>query len=140
MSAKLGASTAMVGKIGTDSFGADTVKNFEAVGVNVEHLLTTDQAATGVAPIAVDESGQNSIVVVNGANDLLTVDELQAARPLLENAKVLVCQLEIKREVSDDARLVVQPSAEGTANEARNQPMGFCSPVCPDDFHSQRER
>ena len=44
-------------------------------------------------------TGQNSIIVVNGANDLLTVDEVMAARPLLASAKVLLCQLEIKREV-----------------------------------------
>ena len=100
MAAKMGARTAMVGKVGTDSFGSDTFKNFKDVGVDVTHLLTTDAAATGVAPIAVDASGQNSIIVVNGANDLLTVEEVEAASDMLSNAKVIITQLEIKREVT----------------------------------------
>ena len=39
MAAKLGAATAMVGKLGTDSFGTDTVENFKQLGVNVDYLL-----------------------------------------------------------------------------------------------------
>ena len=55
----------------------------------------TDQAFSGVAPIAVDPEGNNSIIIVTGANDLLTADELEAARPDIAVAQIMVCQLEI---------------------------------------------
>ena len=64
--------------------------------VPVDFVLSTPEAATGVAPISVDASGQNSIIIVNGANDLLTSEEVTSAGPLIKEAKVLLTQLEIK--------------------------------------------
>ncbi len=100
MAAKLGGQVTMVTKLGQDVFGENTVKNFNAWGVNTQHVHFTDQAFTGVAPIAVDTEGNNSIIVVTGANDLLTVEEVEAARPAIAAASILVCQLEIPLEIN----------------------------------------
>jgi ribokinase len=93
--AKLGASVAMVTKLGADPNGHATADNFRAVGVDGSHILFTDNAPTGVAPISVDVEGNNSIVVVMGANDELTADEVEDARALITSASLMVCQLEI---------------------------------------------
>lgn len=98
MAAKLGAQVTMITKLGRDVFGENTLKNFESFGISTRHVHFTDQAFSGVAPIAVDTSGQNSIIIVTGANDLLTPDEVAAAGPEISAADVLVCQLEIPIE------------------------------------------
>ncbi len=100
MAAKLGGDVAMVTKLGRDTFGENTLKNFESFGIDTRHVLFTDRAFSGVAPIAVDPEGHNSIIIVTGANDLLTAEEIEAARPVIAAAEVLVCQLEIPPEVS----------------------------------------
>lgn len=100
MAAKLGGEVTMVTKLGQDVFGENTLKNFNTWGVSTQHVHFTDQAFTGVAPIAVDAEGNNSIIIVTGANNLLTAEEIEAARPAIAAASILVCQLEIPLEIS----------------------------------------
>jgi len=100
MAAKLSGDVAMVTKLGQDIFGENTLKNFESWGIDTQHVLFTDQAFSGVAPIAVDPDGHNSIIIVTGANDLLTEEEIEAARPVIAAAQILVCQLEIPLEIT----------------------------------------
>jgi ribokinase len=100
MAAKLGGHVAMVTKLGQDIFGENTLKNFQSWGVDTQHVLFTDQAFSGVAPIAVDPDGHNAIIIVTGANDLLTLDEIEAARATIAAAQILVCQLEIPVEIT----------------------------------------
>ncbi len=100
MAARLGAEVAMITKLGRDVFGENTLTNFQAEGIDCRHVLFTDQAFSGVAPIAVDPLGRNSIIIVTGANDLLTVEEVESAREVIGAAQVLVCQLEIPLEIS----------------------------------------
>jgi ribokinase len=95
MAAKLGAHTAMVSRVGTDSFGTDAVANFRACGVSVDHVLPVAGVSTGVAPIIVDSAGNNMIVVVGGANDRLMRDAVDAASQLISCARVCVCQNEV---------------------------------------------
>ena len=108
MAAKLGANVSMVSKLGRDTFGDDTLKNFKAHNINTEHVHFTDEAFSGVAPIAVDPSGQNSIVIVTGANDLLTEAEIEEARPVIASSGAVVCQLEIPLEISLKALAVAR--------------------------------
>ena len=100
MAAKLGGDVTMVTKLGQDVFGENTLKNFKSWGVNSQHVHFTDQAFSGVAPIAVDTEGHNSIIIVTGANDLLTGEEVEAARPAIAASEILVCQLEIPLDIS----------------------------------------
>jgi len=100
MAAKLGGEVTMVSKLGQDVFGENTLKNFKSWGVNTQHVHFTDQAFSGVAPIAVDTEGHNSIIVVTGANDLLTAEEVEAARPAIAASSILVCQLEIPLDIN----------------------------------------
>ena len=100
MAAKLGGDVAMVTKLGQDIFGENTLKNFQSWGINTQHVLFTDQAFSGVAPIAVDPDGHNAIIIVTGANDLLTPAEIEAARPVIAGAQIVVCQLEIPVETT----------------------------------------
>ena len=98
--ARLGAAVAMVARVGGDVFGADMLANFAAQGIDVAHVLRTEGVSSGVAPIAVDDAGRNAIIVVAGANALLTPADVDAAAPAIGRARVLLCQLEVPIETS----------------------------------------
>jgi ribokinase len=100
MAAKLGAEVTMVCKVGRDVFGEGTLENFRALGVDTTHVTFTDEAFSGVATIAVDPEGRNAIVIVTGANDLLSLDDLERARPAIAASDVLVGQLELPAETT----------------------------------------
>ncbi|MFT7813396.1 ribokinase isoform X2 [Arapaima gigas] len=98
--ARLGAQTAMVCKVGADFFGDNYIQNFKNNSISTEFVSQTDQAATGAASIIVNDAGENAIVIVSGANLLLGDEELRGVEPVLSQAKVLVCQLEICLDTS----------------------------------------
>ncbi|MEZ4869829.1 MAG: ribokinase [Caldilineaceae bacterium] len=99
MAAKLGAAVTMITKVGDDIFGRDYLNNFTNLGFDTRYVLVTDQASTGVAPIWVDEpSGNNAIIVVPGANALLSPADIEDAKAAITGAQVLVCQLECPLE------------------------------------------
>lgn len=98
--ARMGAKTAMVCKVGRDVFGNDYIQNFKNNGISTAYVEQTENAATGAASIIVNDTGENAIVIVAGANMLLGQDELQRAQSAIVNAKVLVCQLEINPDAS----------------------------------------
>jgi ribokinase len=130
MAAKLGADVVMIAKLGQDMFGENTAKNFEKWGIGTQHVHFTDQAFSGVAPIAVDSQGNNSIIIVTGANDLLTEAEVEAARSDIAACQLLVCQLEIPSEVNLAALRVARE--EGVATIFNPAP---AHPNLPDEFY-----
>jgi ribokinase len=90
-----GADVYMVARVGSDLFGPATIKNFENLGIDAEHVKVVDGVASGVAPIFVEKSGQNRILVVKGANDRLLPADVDAAAPMLKQADCIVMQFEI---------------------------------------------
>lgn len=92
--ARNGAEVLMVTRVGNDAFAANTKANFAANGIDTKYVLDTD-ATSGVAPIFVDESSQNSILIVKGANAKLTQEDVAAARADLAKCSLIVMQLEI---------------------------------------------
>ena len=108
MAAKLGGTVGMLTCVGDDTFGKDTVGNYEKVGISTKHVHTIGNTATGVAPIFVNDAGQNCIVIVNGANDRITKEHVRGATSEISAAKAVVCQLEIPVEVSLEALKVAK--------------------------------
>lgn len=90
-----GANVAMVAKVGKDLFGPATIKNFESFGIDARYVSMAEGVSSGVAPIFVDREGQNRILVVKGANDLLSPQDVDAAEPLLRKANAIILQFEI---------------------------------------------
>ncbi len=97
--ARQGVTTAMVGRVGADAFGEAIRAQLVAEGVDVSHLTTDPGVATGIAHITVDSAGQNFIIVVPQSNHSLTVENVAQAAGLIEDASVLLVQLEIRLEV-----------------------------------------
>jgi len=94
MAAKLGAQVTMVVKLGRDPLGEITFQNYKNLGIDVSYVYWDEKHFSGVAPIFVDEQGNNSIVIVPGANMALTTKEVAAAGGAIRAANVVICQLE----------------------------------------------
>ena len=85
---------AMVGCVGDDAFGATLRAALVGDGIIDSHVTTLPGVASGIASILVDDNGQNSIVIAGGANDLLSPAHIDAAKELIEQADIVVLQLE----------------------------------------------
>ena len=96
--ARLGARVSMIGRVGQDAFGDQLLASAQADGIDVTHVGRDVSAATGVAMIAVNEQGQNSIAVASGANFRLTADHVRQAWSELEDVDLLVMPLETPLE------------------------------------------
>jgi ribokinase len=90
--ARAGAAVAFVGAVGDDAFGAQLRERLAGDGIDLAALRTV-AVPTGTAHIAVLDDGENSIVVVPGAND--AVDSLDAAdEAAIDAARFVVAQFE----------------------------------------------
>jgi len=121
-----GANVGMVAKVGSDLFGPATIKNFESQGIDASYVGIVEGVSSGVAPIFVDPSGQNRIIVVKGANDLLAPEDVEAATPLLRKADTIVLQFEIPlRTVYHTVRLAEANGIRCIVNPAPAQRVDF---------------
>src|SRR6202166_2854663 len=85
-----GAEVFMVARVGSDLFGPATIQNFQKLGIDTTHVRQINGVSSGVAPIFVEPNGQNRILVVKGANDLLKPGDVDAASDLLKSADCIV--------------------------------------------------
>lgn len=92
--AVLGGRVDMVGCVGDDGPGTEALQGLDRVGVNREQVRVVSGVPTGTALITVDEQGNNTIVVVPGANDALKPEDVRALRSRLEQSAAVVLQLE----------------------------------------------
>src|SRR6266568_7668263 len=121
-----GAKVGMVAKVGSDLFGPATIKNFESQGIDATHVRIAEGVSSGVAPIFVDPHGQNRILVVKGANDTLSPEDVDAAAPLLRKADTIVMQFEIPlRTVYHTVRFAKDNAIRCLVNPAPAQPIDF---------------
>lgn len=93
--AKMGARVSMVGRVGDDNHAPRLLATLREHNVDAAHVHTTPGAASGLGMITVADGGENTIVVASGANALVTVPDVEAARAVIANAEVLILQLEI---------------------------------------------
>jgi len=93
--ARSGGRVAMVGRVGSDEFGAQLRKGLAADGIALDHLGIDDSTGTGVALIMVDAAAQNRIVIVPGANGTMSPAQVDSAAPLIGSAELVLLQLEI---------------------------------------------
>lgn len=93
--ARLGAEVTFIGRIGQDVFAEIGLGLWKQEGINTDFVIRDPENATGVAPIWVDHSGENMIVVVPGANLAVSLKDIDAAADVIAQADVVISQLEI---------------------------------------------
>ncbi len=96
--AKLGASVVMVTKVGDDMFADNTIRNLASFGIDTKYVSRVKGRSSGVAPIMVEPSGENSILIVKGANSDLSPADIERAAEDLKTCDLILLQLEIPLE------------------------------------------
>ena len=99
MAGLLGADVYMITCLGDDVYKEMTINNYEANNVNTDHIQLV-KGASGVAPIWVDATGQNRIIVIPGANNEIDAQKAISSIEAIGNISVLVGQCEIPMEVN----------------------------------------
>lgn len=92
---KLGGDVTMLGAVGKDAFGDTMLENLRSVNVNVEGIRQLEGVPTGQAYITVNEEGQNSIIVIAGANGEVTEKMVDENMNLIDASDIIIMQLEI---------------------------------------------
>lgn len=92
--ARLGAEVSMVGCVGADAYGQQLRDALLAEGIDCQAVSVVD-GSSGVALIVVDDNSQNAIVIVAGANGVLTPEVVDRFDAVLQSADVIICQLEV---------------------------------------------
>lgn len=95
MAARLGIETYMVGRVGNDSFGQELLGSLQESGVICDRVFVDPSIHSGVAVITVEDSGENTIILVPGANGQVNQTDVEQINPLFSDAFALLLQLEI---------------------------------------------
>ena len=100
---RMGAETTMLGMIGEDAFAMQALKHLRQDGVDLSRIGVSKDRPTGLAMIVVEESGQNAITVVPGANAAVGQEVLHDLTAVLTSRDILVLQLEVPLDVVERA-------------------------------------
>lgn len=95
VSYKLGSDTYMLEHLGNDSCGRAMKDEYERIGMHIEYVYLDDDASTGMGGIFLDSKGQNSIIIVAGANNNVSRQDIDRMEETIKGAKILGAQFEV---------------------------------------------
>ncbi|WP_171652255.1 ribokinase [Paenibacillus foliorum] len=98
--AKLGKEAIIVGCVGIDEFGHLLIETMDGNLVNISFIKRSVSKKTGAVLVTIDESAQNTMIVVKGANEELNAIDVDGCSEWIKNSKVLLVQLEIPEEIA----------------------------------------
>ena len=141
--ARMGARAVMVGRVGGDVFGPQLLDGLTAAGVEISGVGVNPEESSGIAVIGVDESAQNCITQILGANSTCGPAEAEAVRQALPGASALLLQLEVSPELS--LEVARDAHAQGITvmldpGPVRPLPEGFlslCDVITPNETEAQ---
>ena len=134
--ARLGAEVTMIGCVGDDFYGEIILENLKKNHVNTKYVEPVTGAMSGTAHITLSE-GDNSIIVVKGANDSITPEYVQKAKKIIEESDIVMVQQEIPEETvlylaelceKLQKRLLLNPAPARKISEAVIQQSSFITP------------
>ncbi len=94
---RLGANVTMIGRVGDDDFGKEIIKNFSKNNVLTQCVERVTDMESGTAHITLAE-GDNSIIVVKGANDMVTAEYIEQKLEVIRESDIVLIQQEIPEE------------------------------------------
>ncbi|MEX2200573.1 MAG: PfkB family carbohydrate kinase, partial [Dongiaceae bacterium] len=141
----LGQRVSAFSRVGNDAFATTALDTLESFGVATAQIRRDEKAATGIALIGVDREGENTIVVIGGANMALDISDLERARAPLAGTKVLLTQREIPPSVSllaaERARaagaIVVHDPAPAPSDGLRDEELRAFDIVTPNESETE---
>lgn len=95
---RLDGNVTFISKTGNDLFGKQSIEMLDEENINTDYILPDPFQPSGVALIMVDTTGENCIVVASGANGTLSPQDIDKSKNIIEDADILLMQLEIPME------------------------------------------
>lgn len=95
---RFGGDVSMIGRVGNDSFANRLLDKLSQENVSVHHVQKSEECASGLAVVMVEDSGENLIVVSPGSNGLVDNTDLESAKATISNCDSLLLQLEVPVE------------------------------------------
>ncbi len=111
--ARLGADVCFLGMVGNDAYGDFMLREMAASGVDVSRVERCD-TSTGLAAISVDAKGQNSIIVVPGANYLVDRAYIERHKDAIERCDMILAQHETPVETTEYAFRIAKAAHKTT--------------------------
>ncbi len=130
--ARSGVTVAMIGAVGDDDAGQRLRSLATAEGIDVDGIRVAADSSTGRALITVDDRGENSIVVIPGANALLSVGDVPHARVVIAQLEIPIDQViaAFRSARSTGAVTILNPApAQALANEL----LALCDIIVPNE-------
>ena len=128
--ARLGGEVTMVGRLGEDIFGDQSIERLKHENINCDFIGRDSIAASGVALISVDDKGENHIVVAPGANNQLDKKKVKTALDSMPDNAIILLQLEIPLETV--AHII--ETTRGSSRRVILDPAPAPSTALPDNF------
>ena len=141
--ARMGAVSMMVGKVGGDIFGPQLLDGLTAAGVDISGVSVNPDVSSGIAVIGVDETAQNCITQILGANDTCGSEQVSAVKRELPEAAVLLLQLEtsivVSLEVAKEALSVgvLVMLDPGPVRPLPEQFLSLCDVITPNETEAE---
>ena len=104
--ARMGCAASLVGVVGGDSFARVALDSLARFGVGTEQVHRAKHSRTGTAFIVVDASGENTILVIPGANNDFSVDFIERSSDCIAGADALLVQLEVPLRITERAMTI----------------------------------
>lgn len=121
---RCGADVTMISKLGRDTFSKIALDSFSNEGISHEYVYQDENYETGAALIMVDEKAENSILVIPGANNHITDEEILKAEESIKESKVFLTQLETNLSaVNTGIAIAKRHGVEVILNPAPYQPV-----------------
>jgi ribokinase len=142
--ARMGQPAAMIGALGRDAFGEEMAANLNAIGVNTSGVVWRNDIASGVGMVTLDATGQNQIIVANGANDTLAAEDVRQQSALIAKSRALVTQLETPLESVETAlSLAREGGIPAILNPAPYSPvpdalLALCDWIIPNEIEAAK--
>ena len=141
--ARMGANSVLVGRVGGDMFGPQLLDGLAAAGVDISGIGVNPNESSGIAVIGVDETAQNCITQILGANATCGPAEAAAVKRGLPGASALLLQLEVTLELS--LEVAREAKAQGVTvmldpGPVRPLPeglLGLCDVITPNETEAQ---
>jgi len=108
--ARMGGEVNLIGRVGDDVFGPQLIKGLQQSNVATGHVEVCHGTSSGLAVVMVESSGQNSIVIVPGANGGLHREDIRAVAEQIKSADMLIVQLEIPIDAIEEACRIAKES------------------------------
>lgn len=96
---KLGGDVTMIGAVGKDAAGDALLHNLQSVHVDASGIRRIEEGTTGQAFIAVDDDGDNSIIIIAGTNGLVTKELIDEKADIIKRSDIVIMQFEIPLDV-----------------------------------------